>query len=241
MGEPCEICGCVGNHWPAYHSCLAALERRLADRIAKLEANALHDPLCRVQRGGSCNCFQAPSEPPAEQPSPWANVIGSMPDLTEPAETLSAKVDEAAFWKEKWQGVLRHLAAAERERDKWFAHGNEGWNLANKRTRQWKEAERERNEAKRLATADREENARLKAEISVVTSERDEALADASTAHALAEREHNARKADVAAERERCLAHVETYEPRRDVPADWTYQGALSRVAEAIRDATGDQ
>jgi len=25
-------------HWPAYHSCLAALERRLADRIAKLEA-----------------------------------------------------------------------------------------------------------------------------------------------------------------------------------------------------------
>jgi len=33
-----------------------------------------------------------------------------------------------------------------------------------------------------------------------------------------------------------CLRIVEAYEPRRDVPADWSYQGALSRVAEAIRD-----
>ncbi len=50
---------------------------------------------------------------------------------------------------------------------------------------------------------------------------------------AAAERE---RDEAVAAERERCLYHVETYEPRRDVPDDWTYQGALSRVADAIRD-----
>jgi len=40
----------------------------------------------------------------------------------------------------------------------------------------------------------------------------------------------------VAAERERCLAHIETYDPRREAPTDWTYQGALSRITDAIRD-----
>jgi len=36
------------------------------------------------------------------------------------------------------------------------------------------------------------------------------------------------------AERERCLEIVETYEPRRECPADWSYQGALSVVAARI-------
>lgn len=40
----------------------------------------------------------------------------------------------------------------------------------------------------------------------------------------------------VARERARCLELLETYEPRRDVPSDWSYQGALERIAKAIRD-----
>lgn len=39
------------------------------------------------------------------------------------------------------------LAAAERERDLFERHAKEGWELANRRTRQWKGAERDRDEA----------------------------------------------------------------------------------------------
>jgi len=104
--------------------------------------------------------------------------------------------------------------------------------------------------AERLATADREENARLKAELSVLTSERDlisreyeemnqqrqRLCRDIAEAHEERNEALVSVKQAVAAERERCLYHVETYEPRRDVPDDWSYQGALSRIADAISD-----
>jgi len=69
----------------------------------------------------------------------------------------------------------------------------------------------------------------LETKLAVAERERDEAVKEAGD---WAARASLARSE----ERDRCLYHVETYEPRRDVPADWTYQGALSRVAEAIRD-----
>jgi len=106
---------------------------RLVDRIAKLEANALHHETCRVQRMCSCSC-KGYVEPPAEQ----------------------------------------------------------------------------------LTTADREENTRLKAQISVVTSERDEALVSVKQA--------------VAAERERCLEWAQS--KHLVIPGGMS----MERIRDAIRD-----
>ena len=71
--------------------------------------------------------------------------------------------------------------------------------------------------------------------LSGIRKERDEAMAICGRAADEILRIRAERDAAVAAERERCLYHVETYEPRRDLSADWNYYGALNRVAEAIR------
>ncbi len=69
------------------------------------------------------------------------------------------------------------------------------------------------------------EVAALETRLATAERERDEAVRDLARLSGA-----------VKSERERVMYHVETYEPRRDVPDDWTYQGALSRVADAIRD-----
>jgi len=112
-----------------------------------------------------------------------------------------------------------------------------------------------------LAAAERDEEARRQQYLTAIERaeaterERDEALVSVKQAVA-AERERWQKFHDEEKERWRaglqraneaaenrvanvisdCLRIVEAYEPRRDVPADWSYQGALSRVAEAIRD-----
>jgi len=93
--------------------------------------------------------------------------------------------------------------------------------------------------------------AALEARLAAAERERDEALVSVKQAVARWQKFHDEEKerwraglqrANEAAENRvanvisDCLRIVEEYEPRRDVPADWSYQGALSRVADAIRD-----
>lgn len=55
------------------------------------------------------------------------------------------------------EALALRLEGVQREREKFEKHATEGWNLANGRTRQWKEAERERDEARlRLAETEGE-------------------------------------------------------------------------------------
>ena len=44
------------------------------------------------------------------------------------------------------------------------------------------------------------------------------------------------RLGQLASEKARFLELLETYEPRRDVPSDWSYQGALERIAAMVRE-----
>jgi chromosome segregation ATPase len=124
------------------------------------------------------------------------------------------------------------LDAAEREHDFISREYDEMNQQRQRMCRDIVEAHKERDKAQALATADREENTRLKAELSVLTSERD--LYKGKFAEAA--RRLDAAEDAVLAERERCLYHVDTYDPRRGVPEDWGYPGALSRVADAIRE-----
>jgi len=62
----------------------------------------------------------------------------------------------------------------------------------------------------------------------------DSAAALGARANAAEHDEKVIRQRERLAERERCLEIVETYEPRRECPADWSYQGALSVVAARI-------
>jgi len=113
-------------------------------------------------------------------------------------------------------GILKaKLAAAETEKETLSTHCVRAERIAQERREALAAAERERDE-------DGSRAERLVEIVRRLERERDEALVSVNQA--------------VAAERERCLYHIEEYEPRRDVPADWSYQGELSRIAETIRD-----
>jgi len=161
----------------------------------------------------------------AEHPT---NPLPPAPAQGAPAEPLSARIrrirwawdrkDERRASVEKLADEVTvleaRLAAAERER--------EAYSDAIERVRCDREKyRRERDEARRLATADRDENARLKAELSVLTSERDEALVSVKQA--------------VAAERERCV-RVACAELLKFKLAHRRDQFDEADIAEAIRD-----
>jgi len=113
-------------------------------------------------------------------------------------------------------GILKtKLAAAETEKATLSTHCVRAERIAQERKEALAATERERDE-------DGSRAERLVEIVRRLERERDEALVSVNQA--------------VAAERERCLYHIEEYEPRRDVPADWSYQGELSRIAETIRD-----
>jgi hypothetical protein len=218
-----------GNYLPDREKAIARLKARLSDAIKRI-AELTDEEACA--RG----------------------------DIAHLAEKLAAAERDEEARRQQYLAAIERAEAAERERDEETERANEADALesrlaaveillaaAEREREHWKQARENALKAGELLLEERDaalagkchaESARRAAE-----KERDEAnrkLAD--TAGALATeidskvRAMQAVDKRVAAECERCLYHVETYEPRRDAPVDWTYQGALIRVAEAIRD-----
>ncbi len=240
----CEICGLFeGRHAAEFH--------RLADRIAKLEAwheemvnprpaedapargmakpvhrsgthfaeqpvsaadEVLCAPECRSNKrsGAACDCGKPRSAAELiERLDEYAAKQPPAPAQGAPAEPLSATyTDEQVDMQIR---VARHLVSS-------------GLHATYQNRALAKCADQRDDARARLAAAERELD-EAKESAKAAWQQRDYAVAIS-----------DAMRCERDGERERCLYHVETYEPRRDVPADWSVEGAMTRIAKVIRD-----
>ena len=175
-----------------------------AEYAAEEQAATTRETMHCLTCGGPCN---GPCEEGDEQFEQAAQAAPDVGRLSRRIETLDSKV----------LVLTDELNKAWAERDKWRG--------------EYADAEARRMEtggelSSKLAAAEE------RLETALTHASRAERVAeDRKTKLAAAERE---RDEAVAKERDRIMEIVETYEPRRDVPSDWTFQGALARVSEEI-------